>query len=65
MRTPFDEKWFDGLLSARAPTRTSPASARVERAEDWGDAPDVFGFAESSGVCWQHFASGWWTSTVD
>jgi WD40 repeat protein/transcriptional regulator with XRE-family HTH domain len=44
MRTPFDEVWFADVLAARQPTRTGADSARPQRAEDWGDAPDVLGF---------------------
>ena len=38
MRTPFDEEWFATLLA------TPAAPASVERAQDWGVAPDTTGF---------------------
>src|SRR5438270_249824 len=38
MHTPFDEAWFATLLAARA------APPSVERAQDWGEAPDTLGF---------------------
>ncbi|HTD79384.1 MAG TPA: NACHT domain-containing protein, partial [Chloroflexota bacterium] len=38
MHTPFDEAWFARLLAARA------APPSVERAQDWGEAPDTLGF---------------------
>src|ERR1043166_951884 len=41
MRTPFDEAWFAALPGARPSTTAGADSARAERAEDWGDAPDV------------------------
>jgi transcriptional regulator with XRE-family HTH domain len=57
MHTPFDDEWFAAALAARR-TQTSeplthtlhdaPAAERapraVERAEDWGEAPDTMGF---------------------
>lgn len=57
MHTPFDEEWFASLLAARAappPARgaselkplpgKAAASHRVERHEDWGEAPDTAEF---------------------
>ena len=60
MRTPFDERWLARLVAARDATRqlpervddvsqglpalSEPDSGPVERAEDWGGAPDVLGF---------------------
>src|ERR1051326_976480 len=44
MRTPFDEMWFAEVLGARPSTRAGVDAPRTERAEDWGDAPDVLGF---------------------
>src|SRR5438105_12681736 len=38
MHTPFDEAWFATLLAARA------APPSVERAQDWGEAPETLGF---------------------
>jgi WD40 repeat protein/transcriptional regulator with XRE-family HTH domain len=57
MRTPFDEQWFAALLAAHAAPNLErspdgfvashtarPASDAVERAQDWGEAPDTIGF---------------------
>jgi hypothetical protein len=57
MHTPFDEEWFASLLAARAAPPLAPsasglkpspgkaaASHRVERHEDWGEAPDTAEF---------------------
>ena len=57
MHTPFDDDWFAGLLVARAlpspvlvpnPHGTwrepEQETGVVERAEDWGDAPDTVRF---------------------
>jgi WD40 repeat protein len=46
MRTPFDEEWFTALLTAPPPppTRRDPEPTIVERAQDWGEAPDTAGF---------------------
>ena len=57
MRTQFDQPWFAELLAARSarntegwPTRlagvrvSDPRSGAVERAQDWGEAPDTTGF---------------------
>jgi transcriptional regulator with XRE-family HTH domain len=53
MRTPFDEVWLATILAERAVPRqgseVAPAVRAadvgpVERAEDWGAAPDVLGF---------------------
>ena len=38
MHTPFDEAWLATLLAARA------APPSVERAQDWGEAPETLGF---------------------
>src|SRR2546428_1230598 len=38
MHTPFDAAWFATLLAVPA------ASPSVERAQDWGEAPDTLGF---------------------
>jgi WD40 repeat protein/transcriptional regulator with XRE-family HTH domain len=57
MHTPFDEEWFARLLAAHAAPTLGPASDAlqtavavepgpdaVERAQDWGEAPDIMGF---------------------
>jgi transcriptional regulator with XRE-family HTH domain len=51
MHTPFDEEWFAGLLNAHAPPTSTAASDKalhpardVERAQDWGEAPDTTDF---------------------
>ncbi len=53
MHTPFDEQWFAGLLGAHFNPRptSAPASDRAlhavgfaERAQDWGEAPDIAWF---------------------
>jgi WD40 repeat protein/transcriptional regulator with XRE-family HTH domain len=57
MHTPFDEEWFARLVAAHpapapgpaantlhAAPAAEPGSAGVERAEDWGEAPDTMGF---------------------
>jgi transcriptional regulator with XRE-family HTH domain len=54
MRTPFDEKWFARLLAAHATPAPGPArgaraavletGVRVNRAVDWGEAPDTTDF---------------------
>ena len=57
MHTPFDQEWFGRLLDARAvaapvPTgdvlqagpAAAPGAGTLERAQDWGEAPDVLGF---------------------
>jgi transcriptional regulator with XRE-family HTH domain len=42
MHTRFDEAWFASLLATRAGAASS--LARIERAQDWGEAPDTVGF---------------------
>src|SRR6266545_3508581 len=51
MHTPFDDEWFATLLAAHLSPTAGPLSdtlhaapAVVERAEDWGEAPDTLGF---------------------
>ena len=44
MRTPFDEAWFAELPGSRPSISGGADSARAERAQDWGDAPEVLGF---------------------
>jgi WD40 repeat protein/transcriptional regulator with XRE-family HTH domain len=57
LRTPFDEEWFTRLLAAhtaatperstgalRAVPTTGLGQGAVERAQDWGEAPDTFDF---------------------
>ena len=59
MHTPLDNVWLETLLAERAPQQTSQASrdamplrptespaeaGRVERHQDWGEAPNVLGF---------------------
>jgi hypothetical protein len=58
MHTPFDPVWFAGLLASRAApppipvgnvlqaavVAAAPGAGADERRQDWGEAPDVFGF---------------------
>jgi hypothetical protein len=51
MHTPLDEVWLDRVLVERAAPRTeltrdvnAAEAGSVERSQDWGEAPDAFGF---------------------
>jgi hypothetical protein len=57
MHTPFDEEWFARVLATHATStmasapgvhdavaEAEPAGGAVERAQDWGQAPDTTGF---------------------
>jgi hypothetical protein len=60
MHTPFDDQWFDGLRAAHLPTgklagetpdeasAATPRVVAVERAQDWGEAPDTMDFVGRS-----------------
>jgi WD40 repeat protein/transcriptional regulator with XRE-family HTH domain len=50
MHAPFDEEWFVGLLAIQQSSGSEPSadadpqSSALDRAQDWGEAPDSTGF---------------------
>ena len=60
-RTPVSDIETGGA-HPRAPA-APPRVGAVERAEDWGEAPDILGFVGRV-TSWRCCAAGWWMSDV-